>query len=140
MSLSSKGNDSLNPVNFYWIASWLNARRSSTAGGEFNRLIVNRSYYAAFLAARNQAKIDGSGARIHTDVIEYWSRKPNKRVANWLRSLKKKREIADYDLGRCVPQKDVGEALRISQQVLVELKLMENTDSNFPVEYCPLTV
>ncbi|MFT6031149.1 MAG: hypothetical protein ACI8O8_002899 [Oleiphilaceae bacterium] len=61
------------------------------------RNIINRSYYGAFLTARDKAGIDNRSASVHGEVIEFFFKPANNsRIANNLIALKKCRHQADY--------------------------------------------
>jgi uncharacterized protein (UPF0332 family) len=132
---SSQSDD---PIGFYFLASWLNAHRQDPLIPEVSRVIVGRAYYAAFLAARDQANQSGTGARIHNDVISHYRAKDSF-VSNKLADLKRLREQADYDLNNSVLTSDIDTSLKGCKAILKKLKLL-NCSAHYPEGYSPLNL
>lgn len=109
------------PQEFYKFASWLYEIKDQKDSEALYRAIVGRAYYSAFLAARDRAGLTNAGAGIHRAVIEYWETKKKISVSNRLKSLKARREKADYILHAHVSMGDAGEALRLCQCILDDL-------------------
>ena len=120
MSSSHNGKSTFDPVGFYHFASWLYAERANNTPEELSRSIIGRAYYAAFLAAREAAKVQGSGAGIHKEVIAHWLQR-DKKVSNSLRNLKERREQADYMLNLKLGDREAGESLRQCRNILQQL-------------------
>lgn len=127
--MSSSRNDKsiFDPVDFYRFASWLYAKKADNAPEELSRAIIGRAYYAAFLAAREAAKVQGSGARIHNEVIAHWLQR-NTTISNRLRDLKLRREQADYKLDPKLGDREAGESLCLCENILLALEKMNAQD------------
>ena len=125
------------PIKFYYLASWLNSKIKTPPISEVSRVIIGRAYYAAFLAARDQARETGTGARVHQDVINHY-RDKNTYVSNKLADLKRLREQADYELNKTVSCSDVNSSLKGCRAILLQLKLLKSDDDNYPQNYAPL--
>lgn len=127
--MSSSRNDKsvFNPVDFYRFASWLYEKKVDNAPEELSRAIIGRAYYAAFLAAREVSKVQGSGARIHNDVIAHWLQR-NTTISNRLSGLKVLREQADYQLDPKLGDREAGESLRLCKNILLALGKMNALD------------
>ncbi len=133
--LSSQSDD---PISFYFLASWLNTHRQDPLVPEVSRVIVGRAYYAAFLAARDQANQKGTGARIHNDVITHYRTKDTF-VSNKLADLKRLREQADYELNSSILTSDIDTSLKGCKAILRKLKLL-SCSGYYPEGYSPLNL
>jgi len=131
---SSQSDD---PINFYFFASWLNSHSKPPLAHEVSRVIVGRAYYAAFLAARDQANQKGTGARIHSEVITHYRTKDSY-ISNKLADLKRLREQADYNLDNSVSISDINTSLKGSRAILIKLNVLNGI--GYPEEYSPLNL
>ncbi|MCA8837541.1 MAG: hypothetical protein K8963_06795 [Proteobacteria bacterium] len=68
------------------------------------RTIINRSYYGAFLIARDFAGIKGNH-NVHTRVIYYYESNKHSAISAQLRNLKLLRQTADYNLSSDINRK-----------------------------------
>jgi len=87
---------------------------------ELVRTSVGRFYYAAFLEARESARITNNSGSVHEDVIRYYSSR-NPTLSNRLVSLKRKRAKADYDLSDSVTERDARDAKRLAYKIVSSL-------------------
>lgn len=85
------------------------------------RSIINRSYYGAFLKARNKANIKNSGGSVHSEVISFYA-KHKVTISNKLLNLKKSREKADYHTSSQISIQETKTALKSAKKVISELK------------------
>lgn len=87
------------------------------------RSIINRSYYGAFLKARNEAGLSrkNSGS-IHADVIKHYANKRITKISNSLSDLRRKREEADYHTDRKISVQDAKASLKLARKVIKELE------------------
>ena len=127
MSSSRNDKSTFDPVDFYRFASWLYAKKADNTPTELCRVIIGRAYYAAFLAAREAAKVQGSGVGIHREVIAHWLQR-DKKISNSLRNLKERREQADYMLNIKLGDLEAGESLRLCRNILLELGKIDVQD------------
>ena len=110
----------MDAVEFYHQASAWYAdgqdQRSVTA-----RSVVSRSYYAAFLVARDHAGIT-SHSDVHKQTIEWYRNRSAKDVifGNKLDGLRILRVRADYDMNLSCLRREAGDALKRSKALLVE--------------------
>lgn len=125
------------PINFYFLASWLNSHSKAPFVPEVSRVIIGRAYYAAFLAARDQANQKGTGARIHSEVIAHYRGKDSY-ISNKLADLKRLREQADYKLDNSVSISDINTSLKGSRAILIKLNVLNGTGC--PEDYSPLNL
>ena len=125
------------PINFYFLASWLNSHCKTPLLPEVSRVIVGRAYYAAFLAARDQANEKGTGAHIHSEVITHYRTK-DPYISNKLADLKRLREQADYKLDNSVSISDINTSLKGSRAILIKLELLNGMGC--PENYSPLNL
>ena len=86
------------------------------------RNIINRSYYGAFLTARDKVGVDSQSGSVHGEVIDYF-KKPNgkSRIANNLIFLKSKRHKADYEPHIDIQLQDAKDCVNRAYKVLVDL-------------------
>jgi len=94
---SSQSDD---PINFYFLASWLNSHSKTPLVPEVSRVIIGRAYYAAFLTARDQANQKGTGARIHNEVITHYRAKDSY-ISNKLSDLKRMEKTLKSMASQC---------------------------------------
>ncbi len=73
------------------------ALQTNSANEIVYRTIINRSYYGAFLTARDYAGITGKH-NMHTRVIYYYKNNKLRTIGDKLRDLKLLRLTADYNL------------------------------------------
>jgi uncharacterized protein (UPF0332 family) len=116
----------MHPSDLYHLSvKLLNDQREQSCDHQsYARTIVNRAYYAAFLAAR---EFTGQYSRIgsHEVVIEALKNKPNcAKLGNKLDDMRTCRTAADYDLNKPLNPKCVGTVLRGSEQLLTNLGYM----------------
>jgi hypothetical protein len=78
--------------------------------------VVSRAYYGAFLMARDNAGIKKDASSVHQDTINHYETRSPK-IGNRLKSLRRQRNIADYELDARVGQRESGEALKLSKQI-----------------------
>jgi uncharacterized protein (UPF0332 family) len=76
------------------------------------RSIINRSYYGAFLSARNNAGIKKESGSVHHDVICHYENKGLTNISNRLQNLRRQREIADYHTNVKVSIQDARSSLK----------------------------
>jgi hypothetical protein len=109
------------PVDFYHQAgSWYEVKANEAV----IRSVVSRGYYAAFLSARDVAGTRSAGENVHNATVNYFLGKTDAKalgIGNRLRNLRRIRNRADYDLSPACVARDAGEALKLSQQILVAL-------------------
>jgi uncharacterized protein (UPF0332 family) len=91
------------------------------------RTIVGRAYYAAFLAARNQALIQTSGSNIHDQTITHYRNARRSAIASRLDDLRRIRNDCDYDCQKTVDRRMAGEALKTASKVLADLGVLEQS-------------
>jgi uncharacterized protein (UPF0332 family) len=115
--MSSLPNVNFNPVEFYQLASILYENNSEEV---IYRTIVSRSYYSAFLCARESAGIKSNENDGHKKVIDYFKSR-NKTISNQLQSLKNLRHDADYELNNSIKKRDAQESLRLARSILTTL-------------------
>lgn len=95
----------------------------STAKEEFEyRAAVNRAYYGAFLTARDLANVKKRTKSVHWEVINYYESEP--KISNDLKSLKKKRQEADYQLDKEITINDAENCYTRSKGVLDKLLMI----------------
>jgi uncharacterized protein (UPF0332 family) len=110
-------NADFSPVDFYHLASQLYKENQSEA---IYRTIVNRSYYAAFLSAKEYAKITSSSGSIHRITLEYFAKR-NRTVFKNLSDLKDLRNKADYQPHNKLQKHEAAQSLRLAKKILIHL-------------------
>lgn len=111
-----------NPVDYYYLASWLYGQREELNFGESPvRAVVSKAYYGAFLEARNKAGITSKSPNVHQQVIDYYNQKNNSALANRLDSMRSNRNNADYDTSLTFTSREAGIALSHAKRVLDNL-------------------
>ena len=118
MSLSP--NVEFNPVEFYWLAGRLYEQHKNENNEVIYRTIIGRSYYSAFLCARQSADIKDSSPDVHRKVFNYFQAK-NVTVANQLKDLRQLRNSADYILENKISKREAIESLRLAKKILTTL-------------------
>lgn len=113
-------NDNFNPVELYVFAGDLYQNYQSEVA---YRTVINRVYYAAFLSARNVARISNASGSVHNEVITYFEARNRKLYKN-LKDLKALRSKADYLLSESVQKREAGEALRLGKNILITLNYL----------------
>lgn len=121
MSPSATPSHSFSPEDFYRLAGDLYNDLEVNDAEAIKRTIVGRSYYAAFLAARNASGILSTSKSVHNMVVDYWKRHGKISVSNRLQELKAKREDADYVTNRAVNSRDAQRALGLCKKILAEI-------------------
>lgn len=111
----------LNPIEHYQLAGQLyeNAAREV----EF-RAIINRAYYAAFLSARDFAKITNSGGSVHQETLNYYKKRPHVAIYNHLNQLRGLRTTSDYQLNAIISKRDAAKSLKLAQHILKTLNYL----------------
>jgi uncharacterized protein (UPF0332 family) len=113
------------PKDFYLLASVLHQEANNDSLESKRRTVISRSYYSAFLGARDCSPVNTRSDRVHQDVIDYYFSKSNKLVvANWLKTLRTMRNKADYDLTTPCTAKASGKSLKNASFVLKNLGLI----------------
>lgn len=97
------------------------------------RSAISRAYYAALLCARDHATLTTEGTDTHKRVIEHYQSVKGSKVASRLLSMKKKRQIADYQLSATVSGREASTALGEATAVLAELGGLAPTSSGLAV-------
>lgn len=111
-----------NPVDYYYLASWLYTQRVHLNLGESPvRAVVSKSYYGAFLEARNKAGIKSKSHTVHRDVINHYHKLRKSSLANRLDSMRECRNNSDYDTSMTITSRDAGIALATAKKVLDDL-------------------
>lgn len=85
------------------------------------RSIINRSYYGAFIKARNKAEITNQSGSVHRDVINYYERKRLTTISNNLYNLLRNREKADYKTNEKVSIQEVKDSLSRARKIIAAL-------------------
>jgi uncharacterized protein (UPF0332 family) len=108
------------PVEFFQLAEEIYANNTSQAA---KRAVIGRSYYAAFLTARNKAGIPSKTQDGHLRVIQYYQSKDaaSAVVGNQLNDLRKMRTDADYDCEMEILSRHAGSCLSQSRSILKAL-------------------
>ena len=89
---------------------------------------INRSYYAAFYAARAVLAIEGTDFKRHKDVIAYFNRnyiateKIFKELGRKLARLQQKREQSDYDDFYIASQSEAQKQLESAELIIEGIK------------------
>lgn len=89
---------------------------------------INRSYYAAFYAARAVLAIEGTDFKRHKDVIAYFNRnyiateKISKELGRKLARLQQKREQSDYDDFYIASQSEAQKQLESAELIIEGIK------------------
>lgn len=90
------------------------------------RTSVSRAYYGAFLEARDAKGLSSYGASGHSDVIGEYARTghpADRTISASLRTLKRLREKADYELRTSCTKTDAHDAIREAEKVLRALSI-----------------
>lgn len=82
------------------------------------RSIINRSYYGAFLRARNKAGIRNEGGSVHQCVINHYEDKKLTMISNTLLKLRRNREKADYKTHEKVSVQDAKLSLKMAKKII----------------------
>ena len=112
----------LDPASFYTLAGGL--FDSENADEAVYRTVVGRAYYAAFLAARNQAGIQTRTVDVHEKTRDHYLVRKKSAIANRLGQLRIARNDADYDCQATIGKSQAGKNLRLAHLVLVELGVL----------------
>jgi uncharacterized protein (UPF0332 family) len=108
------------PVDYYHLASWLYTQQNPHDEARA-RTVVSKSYYGAFLEARNKAGITDKSSGVHRKVYDHYSTAGKLALANRLDESRVKRNDADYDTTLTVTSMDSGKALSRAKKILQEL-------------------
>ncbi len=111
------------PVDFFYLARELHYSPIKPLDASY-RSCVNRAYYAAFLAAREKAKIKNDDRSVHQKVIEYYTNKKETTLANRLKTLRALRQDADYELSNNITDRETASALRYANLILASLNII----------------
>lgn len=109
-----------NPVDYYQLAAWLYAQQNPHDEARA-RAIISKSYYGAFLEARNRAGITDKSPRVHEKVHDHYFKAGRLALANRLDESRVKRNDADYDTAITITSLDSGNALKRAKKILQEL-------------------
>ncbi len=101
------------------------------------RPCISRAYYASFLIARYVTKLDYYDKEdVHRKVVETLEQLNLPDIADMLNSLRRKRNMADYNLVQTVNIKHATLAVDIAEEVVrkikQELKILNKTETNKP--------
>jgi uncharacterized protein (UPF0332 family) len=94
----------------------------SQEGEASARSAVSRAYYGVFLFARNLANIDDESPSAHVDTWRYYIDSGEGAVADGLRQLRLRRNVADYKTDRTVSPGEGVEALKVCRRTRAALK------------------
>lgn len=89
----------------------------------YHRSAASRAYYAAFLAARRDARLEHrSGAEVHRAVVDHYLAQPGRtRLGNQLKDLRSRRNTADYDLHVLYTGQQAASAVKLCKGILAQL-------------------
>lgn len=82
------------------------------------RVVVSRSYYGAFLAARNKAGIKRASPSIHADVVNHYTSNGSTLIANNLQILRRTRERADYETDKSISCHEAKDCLNRAKKII----------------------
>lgn len=88
------------------------------------RVSISRAYYGAFLEARDSVSLSSKGETGHIDVINHFfglKTPAATATAHALRSMKKRREKADYELHLVCVKKEAEDAVTEARKILKSL-------------------
>jgi uncharacterized protein (UPF0332 family) len=108
------------PVDYYYLAGWLYKQQVQYDEARA-RAVVSKSYYGAFLAARNKAGITDKSPSVHSKVHDYYAKAGKLALAKRLDESRVKRNDADYDITKSMTSMDSGKALARAKKILEEL-------------------
>ena len=106
------------PVEFYKLAGDL--YKQPNVGERELRTALGRAYYAAFLAARDNAGITTT-SDVHSATVRHYLSNGQTEIGNRLEDMRIARSRADYELTSNVGKSDVGRILKLSEAVLKKL-------------------
>ena len=109
-----------NPVEYYYLASWLFNQHGINDEAR-TRAVISKSYYGAFLEARDKAGITDKSGDVHQKVYRHYSEIGKIALANRLDTLRVKRNEADYNTILTKTSRDSGNALALSKKILGDL-------------------
>lgn len=111
------------PVSFYLLAGALHCSKEldSTLDEAKYRTSISKSYYAAFLKAREGSSVTTRSESVHKQVIDFYKGKRKESLSNRLDSLRIMRGNADYDMDCKITGRESGNALSLSRKILEEL-------------------
>jgi len=108
------------PVDYYYLAGWL-YKQQNPHSEALARTVISKSYYGAFLEARDKAGITDKSPGVHKKVHEHYFNAGQIALANRLDESRIKRNDADYDTMLTVTSMDSGKALARAGKILQEL-------------------
>lgn len=110
------------PSEFIELANALCQSPQAATSESTNRTVVSRSYYGAFLIAREHSGKAQKGPAIHQEVIDHFLNSNIMRsVGNRLSDLRRMRNEADYDLKKKTSAHDAKRSLRLARDIASEL-------------------
>lgn len=83
------------------------------------RTVINRAYYGAFIESRDHKSVS-TRDNVHLSVANAYIGSP---IGNYLNSLRKLRQKADYEFGADAVEKEAQTALKLARKVLAELNI-----------------
>jgi uncharacterized protein (UPF0332 family) len=86
------------------------------------RSVINRSYYGAFIKARNLAGIKNQSGSVHRDVISHYENKKLTNISNSLLKLLRNREKADYRINEKVSIQEARSSLTMANKIIEALE------------------
>lgn len=108
------------PVDYYHLAGWLYTQ-TIPQNEALTRAVISKSYYGAFLEARNKAGITDKTGTVHKKVHDYYFNIGSHSLANQLDVSRIQRNDADYDTAVTITSMDSGKALKRAKKILQEL-------------------
>lgn len=108
------------PVDYYYLAGWLYKQQNQYDEARA-RAVISKSYYGAFLEARNKAGITDKSPGVHSKVHDHYVKAGKLALANRLDESRVRRNDADYDVAKSITSMDSGKALARAKKILEEL-------------------
>jgi uncharacterized protein (UPF0332 family) len=112
----------IDPVEFYRFAGELYTNQNYQSEVAY-RIIIGRAYYAAFLCAKDFARITNPSGSIHNEVISHFELR-NRIVYRNFKDLKELRTKADYQITKAVQKREASESLRLAKNILTNLNYL----------------
>ena len=91
------------------------------------RTVIGRSYYSAFLSARNKANINSAVKDGHKAVVSFYQSKNDLLlvgIGNRLDTMRVTRANADYDCDLAVTKREAGKSLKLCEDILGRLGVL----------------
>jgi hypothetical protein len=120
-----------NGAEFYELAGSIYQRCAENQASL--RTSISRSYYGAFLCARNMAGIADTSEDVHKRTYEYYVTKGQLALANSLDALRRQRNQADYYCRMQFSRRDVYMRLSDADKVLRALGITASAAASFAV-------